>query len=155
MSLGDLIIRLCNRGFGTVESVYRFFGRPEVGTISTSDLHSVLNSDGMRPVLVDVRSEAEQNVSRIPGAITRQEFEAGGGASDGQQVVAYCTVGGRSYLYAQKLVNAGVDAANYRDGILGWCRAELPLESPRKQPTNAVHPYWRIFKVPDQYEVKT
>jgi len=31
----------------------------------------------------------------------------------------YCTVGGRSYLYARKLVAGSVDAVNYRDGILG------------------------------------
>ncbi len=155
MSLGDLIIRLCNSGFGTIEATRRLFGRPEVGTISTSDLHSAMSSDGTPPVLVDVRSDAEQTVSRIPGAITQQEYEAGAGAFAGRKVAVYCTVGGRSYLYARKLVAAGVDATNYRDGILGWCRDGLPLESPDKQATTAVHPYWRIFHVPDQYEVKT
>ncbi len=155
MSIGDLIIRLCNIGFGTIEATRRLLGRPEVGTISTSELHSALKSDGLPPVLVDVRSDAEQTVSRIPGAITQQEYEAEAGAFAGRQIAVYCTVGGRSYLYARKLVAAGVGATNYRDGILGWCRDGLPLESPDKQATNAVHPYWRIFHVPDQYEVTT
>ncbi|TWT52353.1 rhodanese-like domain-containing protein [Allorhodopirellula solitaria] len=155
ISIGDLIIRLCNCGFGTIEAARRFFGRPDVQTISTSELRSALSSDDVPPVLVDARSAAEQNVSRIPGAITQQEYEAEMDTYAGRRVAVYCTVGGRSYLYARKLVAAGVDAANYRDGILGWCRKELPLESPEKQPTIAVHPYWRVFHVPDQYDVKT
>ncbi len=84
MSLGDLIIRLCNRGFGTIEVTRRFLGRQEVGTISTSELHSALKSDDFPPVLVDVRSDAEQTVSRIPGAITQQEYEADAGAFAGR-----------------------------------------------------------------------
>ena len=155
MSLGDLIIQLCNRGFATIEATRRFLGRPEVGTISTSELHAALKSDDLPPVLVDVRSDSELAVSRIPGAMTQQEYEAVAEDLAGRPVVAYCTVGGRSYLYARKLVAAGVDATNYRDGILGWCREGLPLESPDKQATTAVHPYWRIFHVPEQYEVKT
>ncbi len=155
MSIGDLIIRVCDRGFGTIEATRRLLGRPEVGTISTSDLCAELQSDGLPLVLVDVRSAAEQTVSRIPGAITQREYEADAGAFAGRRVAVYCTVGGRSYLYARKLIAAGVDAANYRDGILGWCREGLPLESPDKKPTTAVHPYWRIFHVEDSYEIKT
>lgn len=124
-------------------------------TISTADLQSLMNSVGPAPVLVDVRSAAEQAVSRIPGAITQQAYEAAAGSHTGEKVVVYCTIGGRSYLYARKLVAAGVDAANYREGILGWCRAELPLEDPDERATIAVHPYWRVFRVPDRYTVKT
>ena len=94
-------------------------------------------------------------MSRIPGAITRQEYEDKADELVDRQVVAYCTVGGRSYLFARKLVAGGVDASNYRDSILGWCRDGLPLESPNGKATNEVHPYWRIFRVPDAYEVKT
>ncbi|MGB7327612.1 MAG: hypothetical protein WBD31_22230 [Rubripirellula sp.] len=67
----------------------------------------------------------------------------------------YCTLGGRSYLFARKMVAGGVDAANYRDSILRWCRAGLPFESQDEKPTSALHHYWRIFHVPDQHEVKT
>ncbi|WP_164104381.1 hypothetical protein [Candidatus Laterigemmans baculatus] len=49
---------------------------------------------------------------------------------------------------------AGIEASNYREGILGWCRAGLPLETDDHQPTNAVHPYWRVFTVPEHYEVR-
>ena len=33
-----------------------------------------MNSDRSPPVLVDVRSDSERAVSRIPGAITKQEY---------------------------------------------------------------------------------
>ena len=155
MTLDNLIIRLCDGGFGAMESVRRWFGRKNVETISTAQLYSLMNTKRETTLLVDVRSRAEQAVSRIPGAITQQEYEAEAGNRLEQQVVVYCTVGGRSYLYARKLVAAGVDTKNYQDGILGWCRAGLPLESPDKQPTAAVHLYWRIFRVPEQYDVKT
>lgn len=114
-----------------------------------------MNSDGPATLLVDVRSAAEQAVSRIPGAITQQAYEAAAGSHSGKQVVVYCTIGGRSYLYARQLVAAGVDAKNYREGILGWCRAELPLVDSDDHATIAVHPYWRVFRVPDRYDVKT
>ena len=154
-SLGDLIIRLCNAGFGTMESVRRKFGRPQVGTITTAELCSAIEADDSSPILVDVRSPEELAVSRIPGAITLQQYEAAATELVGRPVVAYCTVGGRSYLYARKLVAGGVDAVNFRDGVIGWCREGRPLEAPDKQETYSVHPYWRIFQVPDQYEVKT
>lgn len=154
MTWGDLIIRLCNLGFGTMETMRRSVGRPRVRTISTARLHTALNSDDTPAVLVDIRSDAEQAVSRIPTAITQREYEAIAETLEGRPVTVYCTVGGRSYLYARKLVAAGVDATNYRDGILGWCRAGLPLESPARKPTLRVHPYWRVFHVPGQYEVK-
>ncbi|WP_168567132.1 hypothetical protein [Crateriforma spongiae] len=69
-------------------------------------------------------------------------------------VASSTTVGGRSYLFARKLVAKGIDAVNYHASILGWCHAGLPLETPDGESTNAVHPYWRIFRVPDQYDVK-
>lgn len=154
MNLGDLIIGLCDGAFGTIEKARRWCSRAPVQTISTAELQSLMSFNGPTPVLVDVRSDAEQAVSRIPGAITKQAYEATAGSHAGEQVVVYCTIGGRSYLYARKLVAAGVDATNYREGILGWCRAELPLENPDSQATLAVHPYWRVFRVPHRYTVK-
>lgn len=154
MTLGNFIIRLCDGGFGGIEMIRRGLGRPEVKTISTHELQSLIHEGAEPPVLVDVRSQAEQAVSRIPGAITQQEYEASAAKRSDRQVVVYCTVGGRSYLYARRLVAAGVKASNYRPGILGWCRAGLPLETGDCQATSAVHPYWRVFNVPEQYEVR-
>ena len=150
---GGVIIRACDAGFDAIESIRRLVGRARVEIISTVELRSLLADQNSLVTLIDVRSEAEQAVSRIPGAVTQHEFENAADSYPRKHVVTYCTVGGRSYLYARRLVAAGIDARNYRDGILGWCRAGLPLESPEKEVTVAVHPYWRIFQVPEQYEV--
>ena len=154
MSVGDFIIRLCDGGFGGIETLRRWLGRPPVDTISTHELQSLIDASAVPPLLVDVRSRAERAVSRIPGAITQQEYEASAVMPSDRQVVVYCTVGGRSYLYARGLVAAGVNASNYRDGVLGWCRAGLPLQTGDRQVTYAVHPYWRVFDVPEQYEIR-
>ena len=153
-NFGDLIIRACDAGFGAIESMRRWFGRAKVETISTGELQALLAESDSSVVLIDVRSCSEQAVSKIPGAVTQQEYEAIDDSYLNKPVVVYCTVGGRSYLYARKLVVDGIGAKNYRDGILGWCRTGLPLESLDKEITHAVHPYWRIFRVPKQYEAK-
>ena len=106
-------------------------------------------------ILVDVRGEAERSVSRIPGSITADEYESNRRRYADKIIVPYCTVGGRSYLYARRLVEAGTASNNYRASILGWCRSGLPLETADGQPTRRVHPYWRIFSVPDDYEAHT
>ncbi|QDT10838.1 rhodanese-like domain-containing protein [Stieleria marina] len=153
--LGEQIVRFCGVGFNVIEWICRWLGRRRVEVIATSDVRAKMMRDSASHVLVDVRSAAEHSVSRIPGAITQAEYEADADSLAGRRVIVYCTVGGRSYLYARKLVSDGIDAVNYQEGILGWCRAELPLESPGKRPTAEVHPYWRIFWVPDRYTVKT
>ncbi len=153
-SLGDFIIRLCDIGFVAIESARRWLGRSPVHTISTDELRSLVSSNDQSLVLIDVRSQAEQAISQIPGAITQQAYEADPLPFANKQIVVYCTVGGRSYLYARRLVAAGINAKNYRDGILRWCRAELPLATPDGRATNELNPYWRIFRVPEQYKVK-
>lgn len=155
MSVGDWIIRLCNAGFGTVEAIRRWLGRPRVETISTDELHTQMVSADSSLTLVDVRSDSERAVSRLPGAISQQQYESDAALPAKTTVVVYCTVGGRSYMYARKLVAAGIDVKNYRDGIIGWCRAGLPLETPESQATTEVHPYWRMFHLPHQYNIKT
>lgn len=118
-SIGDRVVELCNFGFGSIETVSRLFRRSKVETISTGELQALLAERDSPVVLIDVRSRSEQAVSKIPGAVTLQEYESGDGSYLNQSVVVYCTMGGRSYLYARKLVTAGIDAKNYRDGILG------------------------------------
>ena len=149
--LGDSVVALCNRSFHTVEMIRRFFGKARVANMELDELIKAISTSDPSIVLVDVRSRKEQSVSKIPRSISLQELESNLGKYRNKVVVPYCTVGGRSYLYAVKLTKAGIDCQNFRDGILGWCRAGLPLETPDGKPTNNVNTYWRIFHVPDQY----
>ncbi|KAA5540176.1 rhodanese-like domain-containing protein [Roseiconus nitratireducens] len=102
-------------------------------------------------VLVDVRTEAEWSVSKIPGSITEPEYCARKDDFRHRVVVPYCTIGGRSHLYTRRLIAQGIDARNYTESVVGWCQAGEPLVDATGQPTKRVHVYHRVFTVPGDY----
>jgi rhodanese-related sulfurtransferase len=93
-------------------------------------------------VLFDVRTPAEQAVSRIGGAISispemtpaawRQSY---GATTIGKRVVFYCAVGLRSARLAAPLGHA-----NLRGGIFRWSRDGHALVNDTG-PTRQVHPF--------------
>jgi rhodanese-related sulfurtransferase len=106
-------------------------------------------------VLVDVRSDAEVNVSIIPGAITKAEYEKNRDNYQGRTVIPYCTIGGRSGTYAKQLAKNGVRVKNYEGSILKWVEAGLPLVTLDGKPTNRVHTYSDRYRIPEKYEQVT
>ncbi|HBJ33188.1 MAG TPA: rhodanese-like domain-containing protein [Planctomycetaceae bacterium] len=141
-----------------------FGGGAEIETIETQQLSDLLNQqkgggDGAKKadpasdfVLVDVRSDAEVNVSVIPGAITKAQYEKNAKLYENKTVVVYCTVGGRSGAYAKQLAANGVKVKNYKGSILQWVNAELPLQTLDGNPTNRVHTYSSRYRIPAKYE---
>ena len=141
------------------------FGGPKVDTINTADLHKMLqqqqhaeakesgaNAPQANFVVVDVRSNAEINVSVIPGAITKAQYEKNRQQYQGRLVIPYCTVGGRSGAYAKQLAKAGVQVKNYQGSILKWVDAGLPVVTLDGKPTNRVHTYSDRYRIPAKYE---
>ena len=102
-------------------------------------------------VLVDVRSKAETDVSIIPNAITREEFERTYDEYQGKTVIVYCTVGYRSGIYTQELRNHGWNAVNYKGSILDWCNHHLPVVTQGGKRTEKVHTYSSDYQVPAGY----
>jgi rhodanese-related sulfurtransferase len=98
---------------GQIASMYRQYAQefPDVKGITVKQLQQ-LQQQKTKLVLVDVRSPEEIAVSRIPEAITTAEFEKNLGQYQDAKVVAYCTIGYRSGLYAQKLRQQGVEIFN-------------------------------------------
>jgi rhodanese-related sulfurtransferase len=146
------------------------FGGPKVEIIATAELSKMLaeqrqveakglqaGTQAPKPgfVVVDVRSEAEVNVSIIPGAITKAEFEKNRQQYEGQTVIPYCTVGGRSGAYAKQLAKEGVTVKNYKGSILEWVGAELPLVTLDGKSTNRVHTYSDRYRIPAKYQQVT
>ncbi|MEL6106997.1 MAG: rhodanese-like domain-containing protein [Planctomycetota bacterium] len=147
-------MKAISHGFiSMMAAVLRCTGSPRIDSIATQELQSALESDEV--VLVDVRSDAEQAVSRIPSAISKSEFEIDPEKHRGRMIVPYCTVGGRAYLYARRLARQGFETRCHRESILGWCDAELPLVDAAGQPTDRVHVVTKAFKVPPKYEAVT
>lgn len=128
----------------------------QVREISVAEICEFQNNPAANAfILVDVRTEAEISVSTIPNAITRKQLESSSIDYRGRIVVTYCTIGGRSLLYARQLSKRGIDARNFRAGIIGWCVSGLPLVTPQGDATNQVHTHTALFRVPPAYEQVT
>ena len=103
-------------------------------------------------VVVDVRGDAEIEVSIIPGAITKAQFEKDRAKYSDVTVIPYCTVGGRSGAYARKLVKDGATVKNYKGSILDWVNHGKPLVTLDGKATRRVHTHSPRYRVPDGYE---
>ena len=103
-------------------------------------------------VMVDVRAPAEQEVSMIEGAVTAEHFEKQIDDYSGKTVVAYCTVGHRSGIFARRLIQNGWEAYNLEGAILGWVHDGGALSN-GDGPTKRVHVYSRRMQfLPEGYE---
>lgn len=96
---------------------------------------------GKKYILVDVRSEEEQKISMIPGAITVQEFEKNKSKYKGKSIVTYCTIGYRSGKYTKQLIKEKFKAYNLEGSILGWIHTKKKLVDSKGEPTQNVHIY--------------
>jgi rhodanese-related sulfurtransferase len=104
------------------------------------------------PVLVDVRSDDEREVSTLPGAISKKEFEKNPDRFAGREVVAYCTIGFRSGKYTEELIKKGWNAHNLRGSIVSWTHVGGELEQGGSA-TRRVHVYGKPWNlVAEGYE---
>ncbi|MDX1502722.1 MAG: rhodanese-like domain-containing protein [Thermoanaerobaculia bacterium] len=123
---------------------------PTVPDLSVEELERLREVQPV--VLLDVRKPPEQEVSMIPGAITREELETHPDRYRDRPIVAYCTVGHRSGLYVRRLLDRGFEAYNLRGAILAWTHAGGELVR-GEEPTRRVHvagPQWNLAA--DGYE---
>lgn len=137
--------------------------------VSEISVEQILSTGVEQFVFVDVRPPAERSVSMIPGAITAEEFasqtaagtdtddETAGGsavaADTAPTIVAYCTAGYRSGVFAREQNRQGQPVLNLRGGLLSWCDQQQALTTQDGQPTHRVHVYSRMWNlVSDPYE---
>jgi rhodanese-related sulfurtransferase len=121
---------------------------PDVKRITTANLAAWLNDpQRARPVLLDVRTQAEFDVSHLANA---ERVEPGAPATavhytKDQPLVTYCSVGYRSGAFAQKLQQAGYrHVVNLEGSIFRWANEERPLVH-NGQPAQKVHPFNRLW----------
>ena len=131
-----------------IETLYQGYrkGFPAVNEVSPQGVLDLQNASPT--VLVDVRTLEEQAVSMLPGAITRDAFEAARDVYADQTVVTYCTIGARSGVYADELRREGVEVFNLKGSILSWTQAGLPLVDGEGHDTTRVHTYgsqWELL----------
>ena len=108
---------------------------PNVKSISTAELAKA----EPKPVLLDVRTAAEFDVSHLSGA---RHVDPDAAASKvalpkNAPIVTYCAVGYRSAKFAQRLQEAGfTNVRNLEGSIFQWANEGRPVE-----PGTKVHPY--------------
>jgi len=122
---------------------------PEVPRIKTSELADWLKDEHRKkPLLFDVRTKAEFEVSHLAGA---QRIEPGSEAKlvavpGDSEIVTYCSVGYRSAAFAKRLRTAGfTHVSNLEGSIFQWANENRPLVDARNEPTNKVHPCNRLW----------
>lgn len=128
---------------------------PKCATISTLDLVNIMvqkstHLDGVSsPILVDVRSKEERNISMIPGAIAVEEFEALMKTSSdqlkSQLIIPYCTIGYRSGKYGTQLIEKhGFTNVRNGEGIVLWTYQGADLVTMKEDslvPSKVVHTF--------------
>lgn len=71
-------------------------------------------------VFVDTRKSAEMNVSMLPNALIKTEFLQDPLKYKDLTVIAYCTIGYRSGLFAREMETKGITVYNLTGGIVAW-----------------------------------
>ena len=118
---------------------------PDVEQVSAEDLRKRLDSGREPPVVLDVRTANEYEVSHLRGAI---RVDPDGdlpqflrGLDHDAPVVAYCSVGYRSSRLVERLKNEGfTHAQNLEGSIFEWANKGYPVERDGK-PVREVHPF--------------
>jgi rhodanese-related sulfurtransferase len=121
---------------------------PDVPRIAASQVdHWLRDPHRSKPVLLDVRTLTEYEVSHIPGA-QRVDPDANVKAittPKDKPIVTYCSVGYRSAALARKLREAGfTNVQNMSGSIFDWANQGYPLEQ-NGQPAHKVHPYNAVW----------
>lgn len=107
-----------------------------IPTISAKELKKNIRQEDV--LLIDVREEREQTISIIPNAISVQEFEKTPNQHKGKKIIAYCTIGYRSALLADKYKHLNI--YNLIGGVLMWSHENGPFVNQKGQ-TKKVHIY--------------
>ncbi|MDQ6622594.1 MAG: rhodanese-like domain-containing protein [Verrucomicrobiota bacterium] len=121
---------------------------PGVHRIEPAELAAWLNDrERAQPVLLDVRTRAEFEVSHLHGArwIDPNASAASVELPKDEPIVTYCSVGYRSGAFAKKLQEAGfTQVENMSGSIFQWANEGRPVERDGRR-VEKVHPYNKVW----------
>lgn len=122
-----------------------------VPLINSKDLNKELEKAVM-PVLLDIRSAEEYDVSRIEGAkfIEFDKFSESDVADipKDAEIIVYCSVGYRSEKIGEKLIGMGyANVKNLYGGIFQWKNEGNPVVNNHSIETDSVHAYDRYWGI--------
>lgn len=122
-----------------------------VPVIKSSVLDSLMNND-QKPILLDIRSKEEFEVSHLNDArfIDYDHFrkEEVKNLLKSMPVVVYCSVGYRSEKIGEELQEMGFkDVRNLYGGIFLWKNEGFQVVNKNNLPTDSVHTYNKTWAV--------
>ncbi len=124
---------------------------PEVTDITPREAMGLL-AQKKKVVLVDVRSPEEQQISMLPGAVTREEFLRHLDRYRDHVIIGYCTISYRSGKLAQDLRKQGITMLNLQGGLLAWLHEGGRVYSQGVE-TDKVHVYGKKWDLaPARYQ---
>ena len=91
---------------------------PDVQDVGPQEAMELINTG--RVVFIDARKPDEQSVSRLPGAITVDDFLENLEKYNDFIKIGYGTIGYRSGILARELYQKGIPIYNLRGGLLAW-----------------------------------
>ncbi len=158
LNIDSPVLLAAPRDSVTWDTVFAWIQRdwPEVPQMSARELVQRIATGGEAiPLLIDVRTREEYEVSHLPGAIwaesPNQIASAMRGVSDRQPVVLYCSVGVRSSRAAAKLMQSRLaNVFNLQGSIFKWANEGRPLIA-NDHTVHVVHPYnerWGVLLNP-------
>ncbi|MBD3880538.1 rhodanese-like domain-containing protein [Phormidium tenue FACHB-886] len=115
---------------------------PTVPSLSTRELAAWLEQEGIgKPLLLDVRSNAEFEVSHLRHARLANRLEAVQSIDSASPIVLYCSIGYRSARLAQQLQAQGYSRVfNLEGSIFQWVNEGRSVYR-GEQAVRQVHPY--------------
>ncbi len=118
---------------------------PDIRQLTTDDLSNILDDDSKEVMLLDVREEAEVEVSHLLGAVRVGSVqEATALITSAPQhtiIVAYCSVGYRSAELVSQLTNASTrEVYNLKGSLFRWANEQRPIYRGTERVTT-VHPF--------------
>lgn len=123
---------------------------PDVPQITVPQLGAWLHDQRRpQPLLLDVRSHAEYDVSHLHGArwvnTDQPVGQATAGIAHTAPIITYCSVGYRSSAYAQRLIQDGfTNVHDLQGSIFQWADDGLPVYRDGRV-VDQVHPYNRYW----------
>ena len=103
------------------------------GNTDTVQWHELADEMAGGAVLIDVRTERENEAGAIPGSVCipvdslREYLEKNSADFDGKRVIVHCQVGQRGHTATQILRAHGVNVANLDGGWLTWSAGQRAL----------------------------
>ncbi len=103
-----------------VYELYRGYQKSLIGVNEISPIEALTQFNDGKIIFVDVRDDGEMSVSMLPKAISKKEFLDNKNLHKDKKIIAYCTIGYRSGLFADEMKKNDIEVYNLSAGILGW-----------------------------------